>query len=289
MHVGKILIKEFGCSIMQPDSILSNVEATKIFVENNLEMKTSTDSFWDTIKILQHNDLANISHIQDEPEIVWYDNETIIFKNALKNLIGNEEIPGDANYLNSERKYFEEKYHNAISQFKVTFPETFDCFKKVISFIIFGKRPGYSGGTVSNRIGLIWLAPDRNWKDVEWLENLIHEFTHNILFLDDMVNGIFVEGGKRLEEKDALATSAIRQVKRGYDKSYHSAFVSFNIIEHYLKINKQNLTEKFIDPLIICLEDLVNNTEFITEHGRQVLFELAGLVLRTREKYFDQS
>jgi hypothetical protein len=56
-----------------------------------------------------------------------------------------------------------------------------------------------------------------------------------------------------------LAFSAIRQIKRGYDKSYHSAFVSFSLIELYLKLPKftryttarRKILQKF------CLLDVV--------------------------------
>jgi len=274
---------ELGLSLLQQDNILRNIKAVKRYVASELDPSTNYESSWDFIRAAMHHDLVGVSHSKTEPEIIWYDKDQEKFSYALRNLAGDVDISEISSFSNEYRKIHEESYYNALRRFEEYFPETFVAFKELIAFIIFAKRSGYGGGTVSNRIGLIWLAPENYWSEDDWLENLVHEFIHNVLFLEDMVHTVFTAGGDRLSEEDALAISAIRQVKRGYDKSYHSAFVSFGIIEHYLQLGKKEKALTFLDPLTICVDDLVKNTNFITEHGKQLLFELAKQIVKTRE------
>lgn len=274
---------ELGLSLLQPESIYRNINAVKSYVATELEPNNNYVTSWDFIRAAMHHDLVGVIHSQTDPEIIWFDKDHEIFSYALRNLIGNVEIPEAVTFPIEDREFHEINYQIALKRFEENFPETFVAFKELIAFIIFAKRPGYGGGTVSNRIGLIWLAPENYWTEDDWLENLVHEFIHNVLFLDDMVNTVFTAGGSRLAEDDALAISAIRQVKRGYDKSYHSAFVSYGIVEHYLRLGKKEKAMKFLDPLTICVEDLVKNMNFITEHGKKLLLELTEQVIKTRE------
>jgi hypothetical protein len=186
-------------------------------------------------------------------------------------------------YDRSARPVLEERFFLAIALFEQRFPDTFALFKTLIRYVVFAGRVGYSGGTVSNRIGLIWLAPTPDWSVELWLENLVHEFVHNALFLEDMVHGVLVAGGDRLEASDALAMSAIRQERRGYDKSYHSAFVSLAIIELYEGLNRFDLAEPFLSPLIVCLGDVVRLRRFATPNGQDLLASAAKAVLQRRQ------
>jgi hypothetical protein len=275
---------ELGLSFLNTEKILLNIASVKNYVKAELGFDNNLQNSWEYIRTAMHHDLYNVEHNAESPELLWYDQNSENFSQALRNLIGNVEIPSEVTYEKSERIGHEAKFNAAIDQFKTEFPETFEAFKELIAFVILAKRPGYGGGTVSNRIGLIWLAPEEKWTVNDWLENLVHEFIHNALFLDDMVQTIFTAGGSRLAEDDALAISAIRQVKRGYDKSYHSAFVSFGIITHYMKLKMHDKALKFLDPLTICVEDLVKNTNFVTSHGEQLLWELAEKVIQIRKQ-----
>jgi len=186
---------------------------------------------------------------------------------------------GTTSYGTSERPGLEMAARRTLHRFANQFPKTYDTFREIITFLVLARKRKYSGGTVSSRIGLIWLAPEISWNEDTWLENIVHEYVHNCLFLEDMVTNIFVAGCDRLEREDALAFSAIRQIKRGYDKSYHSAFVSFSLIELYLTLRKDKDAASFINPLILCLQDLIKARRFATAHGLELLAELAERVL----------
>jgi len=274
--------REFSLSLMQPERISACCKAINEFVSTNTSKK-QLGNFRESISIIQHSEITRKNNTE-APACVWYEGTQDEFTPAIRNLMGNVDVPENAVYSLQDRAHFESKYSQAIERFSVEFPVTYQSFCSVINFVVFARRDGYSGGTVSNRISLIWLAPTEHWSGDEWLENLIHEFIHNVLFIEDMVSQVFLAGGSRLEQEDGLVISAIRQVRRGYDKSYHSAFVAFGIIEYYLALGNAKNARKFIDPLLVCLEDLNQNTKHISDYGRALLRELIENTLRVHNK-----
>lgn len=279
---GKPQEKELTVTCLQPARVFACATAVTQFFDEKA-VPAEHLSFWDAIRALQHTDIL-LKPTVKTPQLVWYEGGNDPFHSALRNLMGNVDVPQEAKYPGEEREEVGAAFARAIQSFQAFLPRTYAAFTEVISFVILARRQGYSGGTVSSRIGLIWLAPEPSWSDHDWLENLVHEFVHNCLFLEDMVDSIFLAGGNRLDEDDAKAISAIRQVRRGYDKSYHSAFVSFAIVELYVLLGRPQKATEFLDPLLVCVEDLVQNTKFITDHGRMLLVELAGRLLAVRSQ-----
>jgi len=271
----------FSSTFLSLERVSSNIAAIAHFAKQNGH-DSHILSAWDTLRFLQHQDLPLIAKSSINPEVVWFHGDSIEFASAVKSLMGSVSIPINHAFSAEEIELFQPAYDDAISRFSTLFPELFASFVSLIRYVIFARRDGYSGGTVSSRIGLIWLSPSEDWSDDEWLENIIHEFVHNALFLEDLVHCIFLTGSTQLEEPDALATSAIRQIKRGYDKSYHSAFVSQTIVEYYLAVGQAEKAASFIFPLVVCVEDLAKNTKLISEHGKELLMDLCIKVL---EKY----
>lgn len=271
----------FPSPFLAPERVSSNLAAIDYFAKQNGHNSLAL-SAWDTLRFLQHQDLSLIAKSGIKPEVVWFRGDSTEFAPAVKSLMGNVPIPINHAFSAEEIALFQSSYDEALSRFMTLFPELFASFVSLIHYVIFAHRDGYSGGTVSSRIGLIWLSPSKDWSDDEWLENLIHEFVHNALFLEDLVHCIFSTGSARLEEPDALATSAIRQVKRGYDKSYHSAFVSQAIVEYYLALGQAKKAASFIFPLVVCVEDLAKNTKLVSEHGKELL---TNLCIKVLERY----
>ena len=230
-------------------------------------------SFWDAMRALQYADLPPR---KEAVSVIWFDGAGHPFESAMDSLMGGVVSAHEArSYPPAERNRYTADFARALALFENRFPELYGSFRALIGWIVFARRDGYSGGTVSDRIGLIWLAPELEWTVESWLENLIHEFVHNALFLEDMVHGVLAAGGKRLEEPDALAISSIRQVKRGYDKAYHSGFVSLTLIEMYEQLALPERARPFLAALVVCVEDLIKQRAFATVNGRDLLVELA--------------
>jgi hypothetical protein len=267
----------FSSTFLYPERVASNLDAVNRFAADNGH-RSNGSCAWSSLRFLQHQDLPSNQREQGHPEVVWFCQSAQAsheFTPALKSLMGDVQIPVNHAFSVNEQALFHSRYEASADRFISLFPELYESFSTLIRYVIFAKRDGYSGGTVSSRIGLIWLSPTTEWSDDEWLENLIHELVHNALFLEDLVHSIFSVGSSRLQQPDALALSAIRQVKRGYDKSYHSAFVSQTLIEYYLAIEKPEKAITFVYPLIICLDDLRKNTLLVSEHGKELLINLS--------------
>jgi hypothetical protein len=272
---------EFTLSFLQPDRIHQSMAIVQRYVRLRAGNEGPRPGFWEAIRELQHKDLP-AKRRGTIPQIIWFEGGHDVFAAALSMLTGgidSDMAVGTSSYRTSERPDLEMAARRTLHRFANQFPQTYDTFTEMIAFLVLARERKYSGGTVSSRIGLIWLAPEISWSEDTWLENIVHEYVHNCLFLEDMVTNIFVAGCDRLEREDALAFSAIRQIKRGYDKSYHSAFVSFSLIELYLALRKDQDAASFINPLILCLEDLINARRFATAHGLELLVELAERVL----------
>lgn len=272
---------EFSLSFLAPERVAESM-ATVLEFTRSLGTATGEPlNFWDAMRTVQSADLPAR---QPAVELHWYEGPDDTFEGALNSLMGGISARQEATpYSNEERDAISRSFELALQLFRSRFPQTFSSFARLTSFVVLARRSGYSGGTVSNRIGLIWLAPEADWTTETWLENLVHEFVHNALFLEDMVHSVLVAGGDRLEQPDALAISAIRQVKRGYDKSYHSGFVSLTIIEMYRALGLAANGQPFIAPLMVCVEDLVKQREFATAQGQALLDELVEAVLAVWE------
>ena len=67
---------------------------------------------------------------------------------------------------------------------------------------------------------------------IDYAEAQYHEFIHNSLFLDDLVNSIFPDT-KVITTEDALVTSTIPKIKRPLDRSFHSAGVAIGLM-HFI-------------------------------------------------------
>ena len=266
--------REFSLSILDPDRIRYSTEAIVAFA-NETSTSRNHAGFWSALRTLQHPDLPLTKPNLLTP--VYYDGPNDFFAGAVGALMGGVAMAEDAAlYALALRQHVTEAFKEALDLFAAWFPKTFSVFCHTIRYVVFARKQGYSGGTLSSRIGLVWLAPEPHWTAEFWVENLLHEFVHSALFIEDMVHGVLFAGSDWLDQLDAQAISAIRQVKRGYDKSYHSAFVSFTIVEMYRALGRPDLAYPFVAPLVVCLGDLVARRKFATPHGQELLVELVN-------------
>ncbi|ATE64016.1 aKG-HExxH-type peptide beta-hydroxylase [Rhizorhabdus dicambivorans] len=267
--------REFSLSFLQRDRVNASLHALSDFAVLTGDERPIPSRWWNALRAVQHQELP--PRTSDETALIWYDGPGHPYERALSSLMGGVDASVHGRVIDPvARAAIEAGAVAAFRRFEFVFPQTFRCFHDFIAAVILARRDDYSGGTVSNRIGLIWLGPELHWTDLDWLENLVHEFVHNALFLEDLVHHVLIGGGDTLEQPEALTLSAIRQVKRGYDKAYHSAFVSFTVIEMYHAVGRSDLAEPYIAPLLLSCEELVNNRRFATQHGHLLLEELVA-------------
>src|SRR5699024_3144858 len=100
----------------------------------------------------------------------------------------------------------------ALSLLKTLHNDLYNLINQYISTIYVVKNEGFGGGSVSGYLGFIWLNIQPQWSVIDIAENIYHEFIHNALFIDDMVNCLFPDP-LACAEPDGLVTSTILESK----------------------------------------------------------------------------
>jgi hypothetical protein len=189
-----------------------------------------------------------------------------------------DELPDDWEYVGTDRQKVRDKIARALNLVREHDPSTFEAINTIIGRFLVARLEHFEGGSISSLIGAIWIAlgPDRPVE--EFAELIVHEYVHNALFLEDMVHGVFVDGEARLGEDDALVTSAILKIPRGYDKAFHSAVVSAVLGEFQQRLGLHEKAATSLEPLATTLIGLREKDEMLTDNGRRVLAELEDWV-----------
>jgi hypothetical protein len=155
-------------------------------------------------------------------------------------------------------------------------PELLHTIRTIVGTFLLAKMKGYDGGSISTLMGAIWLALPPSRPVIDFAETIVHEFVHQCLFLEDMIHSIFLEGESRMSKSDALVTSAILRIQRGYDKAFHSAFVALALARFYDTLGLKTRANALLFPLSVTVPGLLANTRFLSAHGRTVLDEFVA-------------
>ncbi|EKO3807215.1 hypothetical protein NTE05_004471 [Vibrio harveyi] len=264
--MGAGAVCEIDLSFTTPDHIERNQEFAIDFVK-----QSNVDSFEKAIRIIQ----AVETGPEKKPSLLQWNAPETNFSKSLADIMDVSKFPEDWKIPETDATELTKEFWKAMQLIDHFMPKTSASIKKMIFTYLFAKRDGYEGGSVSSRIGMIWLNPTTKWSTYLWAENIVHEFIHNALFLEDMIHQVFPLAADVMEEDNAICLSAIRKTRRGYDKSFHSAFVSLGIINFYRAIGAPERAERFVVPLIHCVEELTAKEDVLSLHGRALLMELS--------------
>jgi hypothetical protein len=272
---GKSPVGNIECHPFLPDDILCNARAV---VEYRKTLGGHDRGFKRSIVALQS---PEVSEVAEGASLLVWDVEGALLRPALSDIMSVPVLPNNWAYRPNERLRLEARIQNGLSVLSELYPGIFEAFCATVTHLVFARCAGYTGGSISKRIGIIWLAPEAHWSTVFVAENVLHEFLHQALFLDEMVNGMFIGGAEQLNQDDALTISAVRRTRRGYDKAFHSAFVAYGLIRFYQRAGDSDHARDMVSPLLVCLDDLVDKRRMLTPHGEALLADLVGHCLRT--------
>lgn len=101
-------------------------------------------------------------------------------------------------------------------------------FKTLVTDIFIMPSSCARGGTTSAAIGIIWANPRCYYKVAEVLEFLIHEMTHNALFIDEQFHQHY--NYEEILKTNNWAISAILKTPRPLDKVIHSIVVATEVV-----------------------------------------------------------
>jgi hypothetical protein len=127
-------------------------------------------------------------------------------------------------------------------------------------------------GASSSRVhlGTVVMCPPPDWDHRHVAVSLVHEATHQALFLADLVRRVFAEDPAVLD--GLTATSAVRGVPRPYDLAFHSAAVAVTIapLAHDLGVMQPSAAR-----VASCVEELrARGDRALTGYGVELLEEI---------------
>jgi HEXXH motif-containing protein len=146
---------------------------------------------------------------------------------------------------------------------------------KLNSWFLFARKPGVIGGSSGGMMGLVWLNPPVEWDDVDHAESLLHETTHQALFLDDLLHKLFARSIASMDsDPDATVTSAIRRTRRRFDLAFHAACVAVELVGLHEHLGLKERAEAHREGAFSSIEELEQRLDLFTEHGLSVFEDL---------------
>ncbi len=134
--------------------------------------------------------------------------------------------------LNVEgEEFYQQRVYSAIRLIDSQNPELAALIKIVFRYLLFGTSSKAHGGSTSNALGVLWMNPSLKWTMQDYCEFLVHEVTHQLLFLDERVYGHYSDY-PAISRKENFAFSTILKKRRPLDKVIHSYFVGQNILRY---------------------------------------------------------
>jgi hypothetical protein len=130
------------------------------------------------------------------------------------------------------------------------------------------------GGSTSAAIGCIWVDIRSHWKEQDVLEFLIHETTHNLVFIDEICYSHYTSY-QEIAKKENFARSAILNKPRPLDKVFHSILVSTEVLsfrqEHFGHPDKPCLhppTHILFDQTNQSIDSIMEVERFLTARAK---------------------
>ena len=218
----------------------------------------------------------------DQDIFVDFENPDLVALLVKRTVFSSEEVADGVHLIpHTERDRIAANIGAAKELLRRADPKLHDLVIQLVGSVAAYRIPSRDGGSVSCCIGLIWLSPREDWPIPYYAEMLVHEFVHNSVFLEDMVQGV-MPNPHLLDHEDALSISAIRQTRRPYDKAFHSACVSAALMRFYEALGRQTDSLRYQIPLRRTVADLIEHDrtlrasglDVLTDNGRCMLEEL---------------
>ena len=189
-------------------------------------------------------------------------------------------------FSKKEQKKITEKTTKALHFIQQADNVLYESLLQVVACIGYYKaaEKGHLGGTVSSAVGLIWLDPSKggDWSIPFLAEQIVHEYVHTTLFIAEMVRGMYTDASL---VPTSLVVSAIRRQKRGYDKSFHAAYVATGLVAFHAEtgsIGRAAELAKYLNQSVHDLEKVQLETGILDNTGSQMLAHLKKFLHKAR-------
>lgn len=120
------------------------------------------------------------------------------------------------------------RIENALREISLYHPLYADIFRTIVTNIFISPSAVARAGSTSHAIGVIWLNPKLSYTTFDVMEILLHEFTHQTMFLDELRYGHY--SYRIVADRSTWAKSAILNISRPLDKVLHSIVVAAEVL-----------------------------------------------------------
>lgn len=141
------------------------------------------------------------------------------------------------------------------------------------------------GGSTSAAIGCIWVDARKHWATHDILEFLVHETTHNLIFINELCNQHYNDYDE-IVKKENFSWSAILNKPRPMDKVFHSILVSTEVLLFRNSYIGHPENSCLHPPSHIMLEQTQNSINYIKKSDALsgLLTDIAKELLETCEE-----
>jgi hypothetical protein len=190
------------------------------------------------------------------------------------------------------------KVDEATNHIKSKHEDLFSLFTLAINSIFYARSSEQGGGSVSSAIGAIWCCNRKSWGLKDTVEFIIHELTHNLIFLDELRYKHYISLPS-LAGQENFVTSAILKIPRPLDKVFHSLLVATEILAH-----RHYWLGEPINPIVHpsskqihsnCvltlseIKNLISKKELVTDRFKKLLTITEKMLLKISEQMIERS
>ena len=166
-------------------------------------------------------------------------------------------------------------YLLSLDYLKELSPDLHEVFELAINVIFFMRSDQASGGSTSGMSGVIWVNPKTHWCINNRVEFLVHELTHNLLFIEELIRGLY--SYENMYKEENWTRSAVLNKFRPLDKSYHSAVVGTELLlfRHELSIVPEEYcahppTEQLLAQTLSSIQSCLGS-HLLKPRGKEIL------------------
>lgn len=161
------------------------------------------------------------------------------------------------------------KFEEALRYLRAKAPEIGFLYDLVFNYYFFASSSKAVGGSTSGGMGILWLNPRADWQLQDFAEIVVHELTHQLLFIDERRYRHYRDYAEMLS-KESFAYSTILNKSRPLDKVIHSYFVGSNVLRFRTQYFGEEATpvvhppsEKIAASLARTLQSLAGKPEML--------------------------
>lgn len=172
------------------------------------------------------------------------------------------------------------RVHDALCELARYSPSYAELFNTVVTDIFISPSTVARAGSTSGAVGAIWMNPKLSYPVFDLMEMLVHEFTHQAMFLDELRHGHYVYGA--IADRSTWAKSAILNISRPLDKVLHSIVVAAEVLLLRREHIGQPAAPRAHPPTDIMLEQLdesLSSIEAVTRRLPEILKPRANTIV----------